>query len=367
MHNLIEKEGQRFISVFFPGHTGKSAPDSHPNFDKILASIETDPTDASVMDLFDVEKSVINRFETLSERVSVRDGKLFLDGNETHNALADQVVRFLYDKVDDWKPLIKFYENVLSNPNKHSQEQLFNWLAQHQFVIDDDGYLIGYKAVYASSEGVYRSSRQGYAIVDGVVIENDYTPYKIGSVVTMPRDRVQHDPTVGCSHGLHVGTFNYASSFLSNGYVLRVRVNPRDVVSVPTECSWAKLRVCRLEVLEVNPVEFQEPLAYYGKPENDEPPRLIPASEWQRSHSGTDAFAEIDIDEIVDAVPEESLIRPLSQYLNPLTPDPYSSYDYEEEPEDACYYCGSAYCDEECQNCEDCGNDPCNCPDDYDY
>lgn len=356
MIHLTEKDGVQYLLVFIPGQEPKSATDSHPNFNKIIDALRADPTDASALDLFDIPKTVQERFESLSERVSVRDGKMYLDGVEVHNALADQVVRFLYDGVDDWQPLVRFYENLLSNPLEHSREQLYEWLNQHSFVITDDGCLLGYKAVYGNSdpetgEIVGRSAHSGYAIVDGVEQENDYVHYRIGSVVTMPRDRVQHDPAVGCSYGLHVGTYNYASTFLgSSGFVVTVKVNPRDVVSVPTECSWAKLRCCRLEVLEINEGEYQSPLAYYSpNSEADELPRLIPASEYQRlaAHDLREDDGETcECDEPVDECDQETCEcgEPVDEC-------------------DQCSLCGSCYCEGECdepdESCANCGSYYC--------
>lgn len=319
MHNKTVKDGVESISVFFPGQRGRSASENHPNYAEIVRRLEADKTDATVMELFDVEQTVRDRFETLSERVTVKGGKLFLDGMEAHNSLADQIIRFLYGDVDDWKPLVKFYENLLSNPNKHSREQLYTWLDQHKFVIDEDGYLIGYKYVTDRGDGNYTSTMSGYGIVDGVEYTSSYLPYKVGCVATMPRDKVQHDPSKGCSFGLHVGTWNYAAS--ASRTVLRVRVNPRDVVSVPTDCSWAKLRCCRFEVVDAEKVEIQDPIAYYGKPEADELPRLIPASEWKREHAAQGATAEVsitDAPQVVDPVgyqDDSDPIKPLGQFL----------------------------------------------------
>lgn len=408
-HNITEKDGKRFVSVFFPGLRGRSAPEGHVNFDKIIAALEADPTDTSVMELFEVAPGVTEKFEGLSERISVRNGTLFLDGAVTDNVLSQQIVRFLYDGVDDFKPLVKFYENILANPNEHSRTQLFSWLNQHKFVIDEDGYLIGYKAVYrTATEGVYRANNRGYAVVDGVEYTNEYTPYHVGAVVTMPRHMVNHNPSEGCSTGLHVGTFNYASSFIYDGATMRVKVNPRDVVSVPTHCDWAKVRCCRLEVIEINAAEFQEPLAYYGRPELDEPVRLIPASEWQAENARPGDFVafEIDGDHAVepctinthevghtlsdDWAEQESMlgghlteapIRPLGSFLDEDsaddTPriDSYTTHPHglREPDSDPCGHCGSEWCEyDECMDddlCSECSQhyDDCLCAYDTDW
>jgi hypothetical protein len=99
-----------------------------------------------------------------------------------------------------------------------------------------------------AEEGVYYSTRSGHAIVNGVDI-NDYVPQRVGDVVEMPRSEVTFDPSVSCSSGLHVADWGYANGM--GNTVLAVLVNPRDVVSVPTDYGDAKVRVCRYKVLEV--------------------------------------------------------------------------------------------------------------------
>lgn len=406
MHHITNKDGVQWISVFFAGHKGRSTSEAHPNFKVIVDRLKADPTDSGVMELFDVEQAARDRFESLGERFQVKDGRFFIDGVEARNSLTDQIIRFLYAGNDlDWQPLVKFYENLLSNPNKHSREQLYNWLDQHNFTIDQDGYLIGYKAVYLASSGDhYTSTVAGYAIINGVEHTSGFVPYRVGDVVTMPRDKVQHDPSQGCSHGLHVGTHNYASSYTGGNYVLRVKVNPRDVVSVPTDSGWAKLRCCRFEIIDAGKLEVQEPLVYYGRIEADELPRLIPASQWK---AGDQGMVEIDISEapegVVDPVNDAtddpacgtrsgrfscaqsntSRINYDSGSLlfgtptgNPAQDTPridsttVTYHDLSESDEDEygdadeteyCSLCGERWCEGECGNCPDCGCYDCIC------
>lgn len=393
-HNVTEKDGKKTVSVFFPGQRGRSAPEGHMNFDRIIASLEADPQDTSVMELFDIAAGVAEKFEALSERITVKDGILFLDGDPTDDVLSKQIVRFLYDGVDDYKPLVKFYENILSNPNKHSREQLFHWLNQHKFVIDSDGYVIGYKYVtthvdHATGEVSYTATMKGYGIVNGVEYEDSYLPYALGDVVTMPRNKVNHNPAQGCSYGLHVGTYAYAAG--GHTTVFTVRVNPRDVVSVPTDCNWAKVRCCRFEIIEINQGEYSEPLAYVGKPDPDAPVRLIPFSEWDAATAQDGDFAVIEIDSdlmdddtlTVDPVYTDALNSPAAKLLfgtptgDPekdtpridsvtFTRHPHDLRD-EEEEDDSCSSCGDSWCEGECEedddSCPDCGShyDDCRC------
>ena len=57
------------------------------------------------------------------------------------------------------------------------------------------------------------------------------------------------DPSAGCAQGLHAGSYDYAKQYAS-GVLLLVKINPRDVVSVPTDSDWAKIRTSRYEVVD---------------------------------------------------------------------------------------------------------------------
>jgi len=236
-------DGDRYISVFIPGQNPLVAHSSHPNFDAIVDGVNVG--DDSVAELFDIANTLSTKFERLTERVSVANGRLYLDNVEVHNSLADTVIRFLNERVDDWKPLVRFFENVQNNPNDHSREQLFTWMDERQFSITENGMIVGYKGV-DKRDGKYLSTRGGKAIVNGEVIEG-LIPQSIGDVVEMPRDEVAHNPNASCSTGLHVADYNYATSYGST--MLEVHVNPRDVVSVPTGDGLAKVRVCRYLVV----------------------------------------------------------------------------------------------------------------------
>lgn len=231
------------------------ADSSHVNFDNIVDALLNDDSDeTTVAEMFDVESAIAKQFEVLSDRVSFKRGKVYFDGDEVHSVLADQISRLVSDG-EPVGPLVLFMENVYQNPNEHSREQLFGWLDKRNFAITEDGHFLAYKSVYSGYAGSdndyeYRSVSGGRAVVDGTEYEGQI-PQGIGSVVTMPRSEVQHDPSVGCHTGLHAGTIGYASTF-SGDTVLLVKINPRDVVSVPTDCNYEKIRTCRYEVLSVS-------------------------------------------------------------------------------------------------------------------
>jgi hypothetical protein len=253
LHYTLVKneEGERNLTVFFPGEGVKPAHESHPNFEAILEGVFND--DPTVIDLFDVALTAGTKFENLSERVTVANGRVYFDGVEMNTVLTNQIVTFIREG-EDFGPLVNFYEKIEMNPNEHSREHLYKFIQVNEdnetgaFTITDDGNFIAYKGVSDDGNGGYVSGSSGKATVDGEVIVGQI-PNAVGSVVEMPRDEVRFDPNNHCSTGLHVGTFPYASTF-ANGAMLKVLINPRDVVSVPND-SAEKMRVCRYKVVEI--------------------------------------------------------------------------------------------------------------------
>ena len=202
--------------------------------------------DDSVITMFEPAKTIEKRFIRITDRVTVSGGHLLFDNDRVPSSIENAVIRALRDGTEDWAPLVRFMEKLYSNPNEHSREQFYRWLETHDFSICADGDVIGYKAV---EPGTLLSVHSGRAIVDGVLISGQI-PNHLDSVIEMPRSEVAHDPSIGCHTGLHVGTFDYARDFLLGGTILLIKFSPTDVVSVPTDCSDAKVRVCRYRVVD---------------------------------------------------------------------------------------------------------------------
>lgn len=227
------------------------ADSNHPYWDQILNGLyENDP---KVFDLFDVASATANKLMVLSERVTYDYGIIRFDGEEQEGPLAEHLIRVIKSDSDDYGPVVRFWENVAANPSEHSRKALFDWLARHEFSIDEDGYIVGYKSVVTKTDKDgnpgYTSTRKGDLFVDGVAYTaNDDIPvYRAGSVLTMPRKDVNENHNIACSTGIHVGDFSYAQNF-SGDSTVEVRVNPRDVVSIPNDDT-RKMRACRVEIV----------------------------------------------------------------------------------------------------------------------
>ena len=128
--------------------------------------------------------------------------------------------------------LMNFARNLRRNPSRRSAHQLFPWCESANLTITEDGCFLAWKRVRSDFKDVH----------SGTI---DNTP---GQVVAVERNMVDDDPNRHCSHGLHVCSWDYLRSF-SGEKVIKVKVNPADVVAVPHDYNNTKMRVCKYEVL----------------------------------------------------------------------------------------------------------------------
>jgi len=246
---LTEVDGFSTVTAFNansidPIHVADS---HHPFWNEILQGLrDGDPT---VWDRFDVAGGIMRTFKQITDRISWDGETVLWDGDPVHDVLANQLARAIKDNDSQtYTALAKFWEKLATNPDPHSREQAYNWLASHDFQITLEGDVVGYKGLYKQSEGDFvstatsRTEGKPSGYVNGVPIpERVQIPQKIGDVVSMPRGEVEHNPRLTCSRGLHVGDWTYAKTY--GNAVVEVTFNPRAIVSVPTDAGGRKLRV----------------------------------------------------------------------------------------------------------------------------
>lgn len=244
-------------------------------------------SDITEVDAYTRCAAVVNaRLEKVTDRISTDGIHLYIDNDSASRlgidpVLEDHLVKLMAKRASDpqadydFKCYAAFCENLYCNVDPVIRGQLVSWMtSQDWLTFTDDGCFIGYRGAQMMN-GVPCSIHQGPAIVDGTNV-NGHVPNPDGAVVEMPRSMVQNDPTVGCASGLHVGTYDYARGW-AHDVLLKVKVNPRDVVSVPLECDASKVRVCRFEVLSHEAIErsednlrefYDRPLSYGYDPED---------------------------------------------------------------------------------------------------
>lgn len=251
-YSFVTNNGVRRLNVVTEAGDVWTIPGAHPNFDAIHQALVLDEPETTIKGLYGWATDVQHQLRRLSERVSYANGELRFDEDRLDNALTRHIVSKLRAEDNDWERFVRFLENLAVNPSRQSRHHLFRWLNDREFTVTNDGCFIAYKGVGSD----HRSVHSGHAMVNGEPVTGRI-PNEPGSVITMPRSQVNPNRDTGCSTGLHAGSFEYASSF--GPTTATVKINPRDVVAVPRDCAYQKLRVCRYEVLNVHAVQHETP------------------------------------------------------------------------------------------------------------
>lgn len=163
--------------------------------------------------------------------ITVENGKLFYQGFEVRNVVSKLIIAGLAEGEINKKALL-FLENLMENPSADSVEQLWGFLEAGNMPITDDGHFLAYKRV-----------REDYKDCHSGTIDNS-----VGQVVKMPRNMVQDDKDRTCSAGLHFCSEYYLGHF-GGANIMVLKINPRDVVSIPTDYKESKGRCCLYEVI----------------------------------------------------------------------------------------------------------------------
>jgi hypothetical protein len=229
------------------------------------------------------------------EGIEVKDGNLYVFGDPIHSTIAKRVISFIEHGLD-CVHLFKFILKLNMNPSKRAVDELYTFLEHRALPVTDNGNFLAYKAVRADYTDKY----------SGKFLNT------IDSVLEMPRNKVDDNKENGCSYGFHAGSVDYAKNFMDrDGHLMLVEINPADVVSIPTDCQFQKLRTSKYKVVGEYEIDLNDP---------------VYASRFQ-----TDQDDDVDV-------------------WN------------DEEEEDLCSGCNMEY-NSWCCDCEQCGG-CCNCDDD---
>jgi hypothetical protein len=245
--HICKADSDGNLTVFSVFLDGKMYPfdKSASFFNEIMAAIQGDDT-ATVRKFVQVKKSIS---EFSNGAFQLTENSLFYNGVEIHNALVKRILELFKLKIDV-KPMINFLQNLVQNPSQASINELYGFLEVCDLPITDDGHFLAYKMISAN----YKDLRTGQ-------MDNS-----VGAVVTMPRPAVDANRNRTCSSGLHFCSLEYIEN---GGYgcagrgdrLVVLKINPRDVVSIPTDYNNSKGRAC--EYLILNELAWTERLTKY--------------------------------------------------------------------------------------------------------
>ena len=210
----------------------------HPNYNKIIEAIKAGEFD-KIDTLVNVSKAVT---QYAKGQITVQNGEVFYGTFPLHNTLTNRMLAMMNEgfKFDH---MVKFLENLMQNPSNRAVNETYTFLENYGLPITDDGCFLAYKAVRNDYKDIYSGK-----------LDN-----RVGCAPAMPRNMVDEVYERDCSTGLHVGALDYVVQYghfvkgaeITEGgnRLLVVKVNPKDVVSVPKYDNHPKMRVSQYLVV----------------------------------------------------------------------------------------------------------------------
>lgn len=221
---------------------------------------------AKIIEAFDLpekdqESAIRKAIEKTAERVEKNGFKIspeevLYKGEMLPQALADKV-RSIHKEGLPLNLFEKFWQNLQDNPSASSVRELYEFLAYKELPLTEDGCFLAYKGLEQNFWSI--SGNKQTKVVKGQVDQNGRILNTVGSEIEVKRYDVDDNRDHHCSFGLHVGSLDYARDF-ARGAVVVVKVNPKDVVSVPADYNCQKCRVSAYKVVSEFGEEIKAPV-----------------------------------------------------------------------------------------------------------
>lgn len=238
------------ITIYLNGFTPTTVDRSHASYSQIMAALIDGRSKSEIEKLIattsKIEKKVDWSAPKLkSQGAEVINGKLFIDGREQSGRIAEIATEYA-KKTGSIEPVKRFLERLDKNPSSQSKAEAWDFLQHRGLPIMPDGMVRGYKGV--NSDGWSKTGNLKTRVLQGEADSSGRIKNVIGGIIEVARGDVDDVRSNKCSHGLHVGTYEYARTFAP--LLLLVEFDPADIVSVPTDCNCQKLRCSKYKVIE---------------------------------------------------------------------------------------------------------------------
>ena len=205
--------------------------DTHPNFNPIIKAIKAKQW-PEIKNLISIPTAISVASKGV---VSVKNGQVYHKGLPVHSYLATRILELMQQGFDI-TPWTNFMEKLYQNPDPFSITQAYSFLERAKLPLCPDGDFLGYKYV-----------RDNYFDCHTGTFDNS-----VGNLVREDRALCDNNPNNHCSKGLHFAAKGYLPGHYGNGTGTRiviVKVNPKNIVSVPNDHNCEKARSCEYLVV----------------------------------------------------------------------------------------------------------------------
>lgn len=220
--------GSSFLTVMMNGET-RTVNSDHVNYVGIREALKLKDHD-TVERLINVKNSVIN---FARGKVVIKNEQVFYGEMEVKGVVVNRILAMVRENFDA-QSMLRFLENLMDNPSKTAVDELYLFLEAASLPITEDGCFLSYKKVNSNYKDFY----------------SDKFDNSIGKTCSVIRNTVNEDRNQTCSFGLHFCSLSYLPHYHGGqGRVMIVKINPRDVVAIPSDYDNAKGRCCEYVVV----------------------------------------------------------------------------------------------------------------------
>ncbi len=212
----------------------------NPNWSKIEAAVKANDENALIRAIS--MKASVEDFGGTGQ-IEVRNGRdVFYRGVKLFGEDVSRILAYLSSGAPHVS-LVKFLDEKLRNVSPDSVASLYNFLANKEMPITDNGTVLGFKGV---RDDLYSVHTGAEPLISGTRREDGSILNEIGETVWMERRYVDCNANNSCGPGLHVGSRRYAKGW--GPRVMIVEFSPADVGMVPNH-SCEVLRVSKYRVV----------------------------------------------------------------------------------------------------------------------
>ena len=248
------------VTVFVDGRP-RSFASSHGSYEAIKTAILAGDEEM-VRSLTDVKAHIA---KSTFGRVQIFDSEILVDGRQVSGKLVDRILEMVRLGSDAISGYVKFLDNLMDNPRKMAVDELYLFIEACDLPITPDGCFLAYRYVDSSyfdshshtvfaKPAIKMTDDEIATYSDGVIggTRNEVTTQVIdgSTTVSMPRNMVEDNRDITCSDGLHFCSYTYLPSYGSGHRVLVLKINPADVVSIPSDYNNSKGRTWKYVVVD---------------------------------------------------------------------------------------------------------------------
>jgi len=212
----------------------------HPRWDDLIEAYKLQD-ESRIIALLSI-KVVIEEYS--NGDLSINTTGVLYRGNPMHTIDAERVMAFLNEGLP-FKPLANYIARKMKNPSARAINEMYTFLEHRNMPITPEGFIIAYKGVQQDFYSI-RGNKET-VVIQGEVNEDGQILNSVGSVIEIERSSCDDNFRVGCSFGLHAGSLVYAKGW--GPRVILVQIDPADIVSIPEDCNFQKLRCCKYTVI----------------------------------------------------------------------------------------------------------------------